>query len=137
VNALQGIWINRERGGFRGAAPSAGTPGKRRDAGRGAGGDAQQERSADGCQDGAAYLADRTGVGVLPVGIWGSETAVAKTAAPAATADPRAVWALFQLPPLERGEREAGLKRNTDEIMCQIAALLPENIGGCMRSNRG
>ena len=32
---------------------------------------------------------------------------------------------LFHLPSLDRGDRSNSLKRNTDEIMCRIAALLP------------
>jgi hypothetical protein len=34
------------------------------------------------------------------------------------------------LPPLGKNDRSESLERNTDEIMCQIAALLPENYRG-------
>jgi 1-acyl-sn-glycerol-3-phosphate acyltransferase len=34
------------------------------------------------------------------------------------------------LPPIDRKTRDQGLKQNTEEIMCQLAALLPpENRG--------
>jgi len=130
VNALQGIWINRERadfgalrralehlesGGMLGVAPE---------------GTRSKSGALMAAKTGAAYLADRAGVGVLPVGIWGSETAVAKLLRLQRPPIHVRFGRLFQLPPLERGEREAGLKRNTDEIMCQIAALLPENYWG-------
>jgi 1-acyl-sn-glycerol-3-phosphate acyltransferase len=36
----------------------------------------------------------------------------------------------FRLPPLDRKNRERALKRNTDEIMCQIAMLLPSKYRG-------
>jgi 1-acyl-sn-glycerol-3-phosphate acyltransferase len=34
------------------------------------------------------------------------------------------------LPPLPRGNRDEVLKKYTDEIMCHIAALLPERYRG-------
>ena len=36
----------------------------------------------------------------------------------------------FTLPPLERGNRDEQMQANTEEIMCQIAALLPEKHRG-------
>jgi 1-acyl-sn-glycerol-3-phosphate acyltransferase len=36
----------------------------------------------------------------------------------------------FKLPPLPREDREEVLKQYTDEIMCHIAALLPEKYRG-------
>jgi 1-acyl-sn-glycerol-3-phosphate acyltransferase len=36
----------------------------------------------------------------------------------------------FTLPPVERRQRAEMLQRNTDEIMCQIAALLPPEYRG-------
>jgi 1-acyl-sn-glycerol-3-phosphate acyltransferase len=69
---------------------------------------------------------------VIPVGIVGTED--------------RVVWGLlkrlrrapvtvivgeaFHLPPLTSGDREAQLRERTDEMMCQIAALLPEKYRG-------
>jgi 1-acyl-sn-glycerol-3-phosphate acyltransferase len=37
---------------------------------------------------------------------------------------------VFSLPPLPRQNRDEVLKRYTDEIMCHIAALLPEKYRG-------
>ena len=37
---------------------------------------------------------------------------------------------LFQVSPLDRRNREAALQKSTDEIMCHIAALLPEAYRG-------
>lgn len=76
---------------------------------------------------GAAYLAAKAGVPLVPVGATG-------------TRDQEVLWRLkhfkraqvtlrvgtpFTLPPLIPATREAQLKESTDEIMCQIAALLP------------
>ena len=36
----------------------------------------------------------------------------------------------FSLPPLPIKDRDAALKQDTDEIMCHIAALIPEKYRG-------
>ena len=76
---------------------------------------------------GASYLAAKAGVPVLPVGVTGTEDVVVKD---------RLrhfkrihihirVGTPFMLPSLSRQERDKILQQSTDEIMCQIAALLP------------
>ena len=81
---------------------------------------------------GVAYLAARSGFPVVPVAITG-------------TADPVILGNVkrlrksnitltggkpFILPPLPKTNRDRALKNYTDEIMCQIAALLPERYRG-------
>jgi len=81
---------------------------------------------------GVAYLAARSGFPVVPVAITG-------------TADPVVLGNVkrlrksnitltggkpFILPPLPKTNRDRALKNYTDEIMCQIAALLPERYRG-------
>jgi 1-acyl-sn-glycerol-3-phosphate acyltransferase len=76
---------------------------------------------------GASYLAAKAGVPVLPVGVTGTEDVVVKD---------RLrhfkrihihirIGTPFMLPPLNRHERDKILQQSTDEIMCQIAVLLP------------
>ncbi len=130
VNALHGIWINREQadfgalrraieylqsGGMLGVAPE---------------GTRSQTGALMPAKTGAAYLAARAGVAVLPVGIWGTENAVTRLFRLQRPSIHVRIGRCFQLPALERGAREVGLQRNTDEIMCQIAALLPEKYWG-------
>jgi 1-acyl-sn-glycerol-3-phosphate acyltransferase len=76
---------------------------------------------------GAAYLAARTGLPVLPVGITGTEDRQVldslrrfKRARIILRAGPT-----FTLPPLDKKDREGSLKQATDEIMARIAAQLP------------
>ncbi len=129
-NAVGGIWLNREeadaqamrlalehlqKGGLLGVAPEG-------------------TRSKTGklipAKTGAAYLASRANVPIIPAAITGTY---------------RAVWGLlklkrphiairfgepFTLPPVDRRDRAAGLQRNTDEIMCRIAAMLPPEYWG-------
>jgi 1-acyl-sn-glycerol-3-phosphate acyltransferase len=81
---------------------------------------------------GVAYLAARSGFPVVPVAITGTEDRVIfgnlkrfrKSSITLSAGKP------FQIPPLPRENREEALKTYTDEIMCQIAALLPERYRG-------
>jgi len=81
---------------------------------------------------GASYLAARTGVWVVPIGLYGSED---KAVLDAFRHFRRAhifatVGKPFKFPPLQGDNREATLQAYTDEMMCQIAALLPVKYRG-------
>lgn len=81
---------------------------------------------------GVAYLAARSGFPVVPVAITGTEDKVIlgnlkrlrKSSITLTAGTP------FTLPPLPAKERDAKLQEYTDEVMCQIAALLPERYRG-------
>jgi 1-acyl-sn-glycerol-3-phosphate acyltransferase len=125
VNALHGIWINREQADFRALRQAL-------DYIKGGGmlGIAPEgTRSKTGAlmpaKTGVAYLAARAGALVVPAGIWGTETAIAQLFRLRRPLLHVRFGQPFQLPQLERGDRSAGLQENTDEIMCHIAALLP------------
>jgi len=81
---------------------------------------------------GVSYLATKLNRPIVPVAITGTEdknlfgnlkrlrrSRITLTAGEA-----------FSLPPLPRENRDEVLKRDTDEIMCHIAALLPETYRG-------
>ncbi len=81
---------------------------------------------------GVSYLATKLNRPIVPVGITGTEdktilgnlkrfrrSPVTVTAGPA-----------FTLPPLPKQNRDEALKQYTDEIMCHIAAILPEEYRG-------
>ena len=81
---------------------------------------------------GASYLATKLNLPIVPVGITGTEDKALfgnlkrlRRAHVTVTAGPA-----FTLPPLPRENRDETLKRYTDEIMCHIAALLPEKYRG-------
>ena len=81
---------------------------------------------------GVAYLAARSGFPVVPVAITGTEDKVIfgnikrlrKSSVTLTAGKP------FSLPPIPRENREEALQSYTDEIMCQIAVLLPERYRG-------
>jgi 1-acyl-sn-glycerol-3-phosphate acyltransferase len=81
---------------------------------------------------GVSYLASRLGSPIVPVALTGTEdknvfgnlkrlrrSHFTVKAGPA-----------FTLPPLPRENRDEALRQYTDEIMCHIAALLPERYRG-------
>jgi 1-acyl-sn-glycerol-3-phosphate acyltransferase len=81
---------------------------------------------------GVAYLAARSGFPVIPVAITGTEDKIIlgnikrlkKSSITLTAGKP------FVIPPLPKTERDTALKDYTDEIMCQMAALLPERYRG-------
>ncbi|MFM8322724.1 MAG: lysophospholipid acyltransferase family protein [Chloroflexota bacterium] len=78
-------------------------------------------------QPGAAFLAARGGVPILPVGITGTEDRKVAGNLKRLRRTPvhLNIGQPFHLAPLPPGDREAALAAYTDEIMCRIAALLP------------
>ena len=81
---------------------------------------------------GVSYLAAKSGFPIVPVAIAGSEDKYVfgglkrfKRARITVTAGP-----ILTLPPLRREGRDEALKQYTEEIMCRIAAMLPEKYWG-------
>ncbi|MGQ0600727.1 MAG: lysophospholipid acyltransferase family protein [Anaerolineales bacterium] len=78
---------------------------------------------------GAAYLADRTGVPIVPIGISGTEKFTANLRRLRRTPVRMVVGRPFMLPPNGRAKAET-LEAHTTTIMCHIAALLPPEYRG-------
>jgi 1-acyl-sn-glycerol-3-phosphate acyltransferase len=81
---------------------------------------------------GVSYLATKLNRPIVPVGITGTEDKVVfgnirklRRSQFTISAGPA-----FTLPPLPRENRDEVLKQYTDEIMCHIAAILPEKYRG-------
>jgi 1-acyl-sn-glycerol-3-phosphate acyltransferase len=76
---------------------------------------------------GASYLAAKAAVPVLPVAITGTEDVVVKDRLRhfKRIHIRLRIGKPFMLPELRRQERDKILQQSTDEMMCQIAALLP------------
>jgi 1-acyl-sn-glycerol-3-phosphate acyltransferase len=130
IVGVGGIWINREEadvhalrearqflrdGGVLGIAPEG-------------------TRSRTGAliqaKTGTAYLADKAGVPVVPAAIYGSESAIRQLFHLRRPAIHIEFGKPFMLEPVSRSNRDTDLQRNTDEIMCRIAAMLPERYWG-------
>ncbi len=81
---------------------------------------------------GVAYLAARSGFPVVPVAITGTEDEVILGNVKRLRKSYITLTGgkAFVVPPLPNKDRDAALQKYTDEIMCQIAALLPERYRG-------
>jgi len=78
-------------------------------------------------QPGAAYLAAKSGVPVVPVGVigtWDQEVVQNLKKLKRIKVTLR-IGQAYSLPPLKNQDRQSQLQQYTEEIMCQIAALLP------------
>lgn len=82
--------------------------------------------------DGASYIAAKSGLPILPVGVTGSgDKEVVDHLKHFRRLNIEArVGPVFSLPPLETKNRDQQLAGYTDEIMCRIAALLPDENRG-------
>jgi 1-acyl-sn-glycerol-3-phosphate acyltransferase len=81
---------------------------------------------------GAIYLAWKAGVPVLPVALTGTEDAVVvQRLKHFRRLDIKIIAGKpFSLPPVSGKDRDAAMQQYTDEVMCRIAALLPEDRRG-------
>ena len=82
--------------------------------------------------DGASYIAAKSGLPILPVGVTGSgDQEVADRLKHFKRLNVVAhVGSTFTLPPLDNKKRDEQLASYTEEIMCRIAAELPESYRG-------
>ncbi len=130
ITAVRGIWLHREdadihalraardflqSGGMLGIAPE---------------GTRSRSGALQPAKTGVAYLADKAGVPVLPVAIYGTETAIRQLLRLRRPRITIRYGEPFWLESIDRANREACLQRNTDEIMCRIAAMLPPQYRG-------
>ena len=136
VNRVKGIWINREsadfralrqaveylkQGGLLGIAPE---------------GTRSRSSTLTPAKTGVAFLAEKafqaTGecVPVVPLAISGTERVFHALAHLRRGGVRVRAGEPFLLPPIGRDGRGQALQRNTDEIMCRIAAMLPTSYRG-------
>lgn len=81
---------------------------------------------------GVAFLAARSGFPVIPVAITGTEDEVIKANVKKLRKSNITLTGgkPFIIPPLPKKKRDEALQNYTDEIMCRIAAILPERYRG-------
>lgn len=84
---------------------------------------------------GIVLVALRTGVPIVPVGIAGTEGVFKKIFTLRFPKITVKFGPAFTLPPLERDKRDEQMKQYTEEVMCRVAACLPEQYHGFYRGN--
>lgn len=98
-------------------------------------------RSKDGrlaqAKSGAVYLAAKAGIPIIPVGIEGTDDAIVinRLKRRKRLEIRIRVGRPFKLPAYPELDREDRLEKQTNELMCQIAALLPADRHGYYRDN--
>lgn len=92
---------------------------------------ARDEKMAQG-KPGVAYLASKMGWQIVPVAISGTEDRIFKNNLKhfRRTQIKLRAGKTFTLPPFPKEDREEVLQQYTDEVMCRIAAMLPERNRG-------
>lgn len=130
VNVVDAIWVDRNRGDHT-AIRIANDYLK---AGWMFGVSPEGTRSQTGAmteaKQGVTYIAAKAGVPIIPAAITGTEVVqrnLIRLRRPKLTIS---FGEPFILPPLERATRAEALQEGTDEIMCRMAALLPEKYRG-------
>lgn len=130
VNLGGGIWLNRESAdlhAFRAALDHLANGGALGIAPEGT-------RSRTGAliraKNGVAYLADKARVPIIPMAICGSEAAMNELFHLRRPHIRIRIGPAFTLPPVDRRNRLMDLQKNTEEIMCRIAVMLPEQYHG-------
>ncbi len=129
-----GIWIDRTKADFTAFRIAAEVIGEGRALGIAPEGTRSEGELLEG-KSGTVLLALKTGVPVLPVGISGTETCNSEWKRLRRPKITVSIGKALNFAPLERSNREAQLQQYTTEIMCQIAALLPEKYHGFYRGH--
>jgi 1-acyl-sn-glycerol-3-phosphate acyltransferase len=130
VNIVGGIWINRDeadshavraarehlsKGGLLGIAPEG-------------------TRSSNGklntAKTGVVYLADKARVPMIPIAISGTYNGLKQLLTLHRPSILVRIGKPIEITPIERKHRASDLQYYTDEIMCQIAAMLPADQRG-------
>jgi 1-acyl-sn-glycerol-3-phosphate acyltransferase len=79
---------------------------------------------------GVAYIADRSGAPILPIAHSGTDLVPKTLLRLRRQRIDIVIGPVFHLPPLDPDDRAASLRRNADEVMCHLAALLPPSYRG-------
>lgn len=130
IITAEGIWLDRDTADFSAFRKAVEALDKGKALGIAPEGTRSTTASLLEGKPGAALLALRTGVPVLPAAIIGTEDSVSKMLH---LQRPRiqVIYGKPILPPkMDRSNREHQLQDLTDEIMCQIASMMPAKYHG-------
>lgn len=125
-----GIWLDRSKADFTAFGQALATLQSGRALGIAPEGTRSSKRQLLEGKSGVVLLAHRGRVPIVPVGITGTETALARIFTFRTARIQVRFGAPIHLPPFSRENREEDLQRQTEEIMCRIAALLPSEYRG-------
>ena len=130
VTQVNGIWIDRERADFQALKEARSYLQMGWLVGIAPEGTRSDTHALIEAKSGVAFLADKMGVKIVPIGVTGTENSLKKMFTLKRPKITLQIGEPFRLPPIDRKNRDADLQRNTDEIMCRIAAMLPHEYRG-------
>jgi 1-acyl-sn-glycerol-3-phosphate acyltransferase len=130
IRAANGIWINRESVDMAALRQALQALKEGRIFGLAPEGTRSPTKAMLPAKEGASYLAIASGAPVIPAGIWGTEDSAGDWLRLRKPVIHLRFGKAFHLPPFNRETRQQDLERGTDEIMCRIAALIPEKYRG-------
>jgi 1-acyl-sn-glycerol-3-phosphate acyltransferase len=125
-----GIWLDRTKADFTAFSQALATLQSGRALGIAPEGTRSKTRQLLEGKPGTVLLAHRGRVPIVPVGITGTETTLAKIFTFRSARIVARFGPPIYLPPFSRENRDEDLQQQTEEIMCQIAALLPPEYRG-------
>jgi 1-acyl-sn-glycerol-3-phosphate acyltransferase len=125
VSQVDGIWIDRDHPDIRALKEARDYLKKGWLVGIAPEGTRSDTHTLIEAKPGVAFLADKMDGPIIPLGIAGTENSLTRMFTFQRPRFTVKVGEPFCLPPLDRKARDESLQRNTDEIMCRIAALLP------------
>ncbi len=135
VNTAGVIWIDRDIADFNAIRAAA----QALEQGRALGIAPEGTRSLSGelleGKPGTLLLAVKSGAPIVPVAIWGTEDAGRKMKGLRRPVMTVRFGQPFTIPPIARGEHAQALQHWTDELMCRIAAMLPEQYRGFYKNH--
>jgi 1-acyl-sn-glycerol-3-phosphate acyltransferase len=135
VETVGGIWINREDADFRALREALDYVKSGGILGIAPEGTRSKTSGLLHAKTGVAYLVNKAKTPVLPVAIYGTGDALRKLMRLQRPRMYVRIGKLLHMPEIDRHDRESGLRKNTDEIMCHIAAMLPEMYRGEYRDH--
>ena len=130
IVTAQGIWLDRDTADFSAFRTAVDALNKGKAIGIAPEGTRSMNAQLLEGKPGTALLALRAGVPIIPVAIIGTEDSVSNMLhfkKPLITAE---YGQVIPAPKLDRNNREGQLQQLTDEIMCQIAVMMPEKYHG-------
>lgn len=135
IITAEGIWLDRDSADFTAIRKAV----EKLDQGFAVGISPEGTRSSNGQllegKPGTALIALRAQVPILPVALIGTETAVNELKHLRKPRIQIVFGKVIQAQKLDRDHREAQLEQLTTEIMCQIAAMMPEKYHGFYRGH--
>jgi 1-acyl-sn-glycerol-3-phosphate acyltransferase len=130
VRTAGGIWIDRTKADFSAFRATIEVLKKGQAVGIAPEGTRSETAQLQEGKPGAVLLALKAGVPVVPVGIYGSENAFDQLYSFKRPHIHACFGPAYTLPPLDRENRDEALAWATEEVMCRIAVLLPQQYWG-------